>query len=177
MVLEATRKEPLPSPRVTPRPRLNTPEHGDQVSRRDPGWLSLGNAFEAERIRLETAVGSEEPELVVVIEVAQSVDAFLDKVENIEGLEFLFEDADERLPDDDFHLLRKPKGADEYRRTESTSLKSTVYFVFTDAAAVGQLLSMWAQFKEDRSIRLPLPWRKVFTQQVEDVRAGGPKIG
>ena len=124
--------------------------------------MSLGRAFEAERIRVETAVGSEEPELVVVIEVAQSVDAFLDRVESIEGLEFLFEDADERLPDDDFHLLRKPKGADEYRRTESSSLASTVYFVFTDAAAVRELLSMWARFKEDRSLRLPRPWKNVF---------------
>ena len=137
--------------------------------------MSLGKAFDAERIRVETAVGSEDPELVVVIEVAQSVNAFLDKVENVEGLEFLFEDADERAPDDDFHLLRKKKGADEYRRTESTSLASTVYFVFTDADAVRELLSMWVRFKEDRSVRLPQPWRKVFAQQVEDVRAWGPQ--
>ena len=175
MVLEATRKEAMPPPKPTPRPRLRTPEHSDQVTRRDPGWMSIRSAFEAERIRVETAVGPEEPELVVVIEVAQSVDAFLDKVESIEGFEFLFEDADERLPDDDFHLLRRRRGADEYRRTESRSLKSTVYFVFTDAAAVGELLSMWARFKADRSVRLPRPWRKVFTQQVEDVRAWGPQ--
>ena len=163
-----------PSP-PTPRALLHTPEHGDQTTRRDPGWTSIREAFDAERIRVETAVGSEEPELVVVIEVAQSVEAFLDKVENIEGFEFLFEDADDRLPDDDFHLLRKPKGADEYRRTESTSLKSTVYFVFTDAAAVVQLLSIWAKFKRDPSAPLPQPWKKVFTQQVEDVRAWGPE--
>ena len=79
------------------------------------------------------------------------------------------------MADEDFHLLRKPKGADEYRRTESTSLKSTVYFVFTDAAAVGQLLSLWARFKENPSAPLPRPWRKVFTQQVEDIRAWGPQ--
>ncbi len=126
-------------------------------------------------MRVETAVGSEEPELVVVIEVAQSVDAFLDTVENIEGLEFLFEDADDRAPDDDFHLLRKPKGAEEYRRMVSASLASTVYFVFTDAAAVRDLLSMWARFKADPSVRLPRPWRQVFARQVEDVRAWGPK--
>ncbi len=165
----------MPPPKPTPRPRLHTPEHGDQTTRRDPGWVAIRKAFDAERIRVETAVGSEEPELVVVIEVAHSVDSFLDKVENIEGLEFLFEDADERLPDDDFHSLRKPRGADEYRRTESMSLKSTVYFVFTDADAVRELLSMWARFKDDRSVRLPRPWRKVFTQQVEDVRAWGPQ--
>ncbi len=163
-----------PSP-PTPRALLHTPEHGDQTTRRDPGWTSIREAFDAERIRVETAVGSEEPELVVVIEVAQSVDVFLDKVENIEGFEFLFEDADDRAPDDDFHLLRKRTGADEYRRTASTSLASTVYFVFTDAAAVGQLLSIWARFKEDPSAPLPRPWRKVFTQQVEDVRAWGPQ--
>ena len=165
----------MPPPKQAPRPRLHTPEHGDQTTRRDSGWKAIRKAFDAERIRVETAVGSEEPELVVVIEVAHSVDAFLDKVENIEGLEFLFEEADERLPDDDFHSLRKPRGADEYRRTESTSLKSTVYFVFTDAAAVGQLLSIWRKFKEDPSAPLPQPWRKVFTQQVEDVRAWGPQ--
>jgi len=126
-------------------------------------------------MRVETAVGSEEPELVVVIEVARSVDDFLDTVENIDGLEFLFEDADDRPPDDDFHLLQKRRNADEYRRTASTSLASTVYFVFTDAAAVRDLLSMWKQFKENPSLRLPRPWRQVFAQQVEDVRAWGPK--
>ena len=175
MVLEATRKEAMPPLAQTPRPRLHTPEHDAQITRRDPGWVSLGNAFDAERIRVETAVGSEEPELVAVIEVAQSVEAFLGKVENIEGFEFLFEDADERSPDDDFYLTRKPKGADEYRRTESTSLKSTVYFVFTDAAAVRQLLSLWAKFKQDPSAPLPQPWKQVFTRQVEDVRAWGPQ--
>ena len=61
MVLEATRKEPMPPPPSTPRPRLHTPEHGDQTTRRDPGWMSLGKAFDAERIRVETAVGSEDP--------------------------------------------------------------------------------------------------------------------
>lgn len=73
----------------------------------------------------------------------------------------MFEDADERLPDDDFYLTRKPKGADDYRRTESKSLKSTVYFVFTAAAAVGQLLSLWVKFKQDPSAPLPQPWKKV----------------
>ena len=163
----------MPPTPPTPRARLHTPEHGDQATRRDPGWTSIRKAFDAERIRVETAVGSEEPELVVVIEVADSVDTFLDKVEKLEGLEFLFEDADDRLPDDDFHLLRKRKGADESQRIDSPSLASTVYFVFTDAAAVRELLSMWARFKDDPSVRLRQPWRKVFTQQVEDVRAWG----
>jgi len=165
----------MPPPQQTGRPRLHTPDHGDQVTRRDPGWASIRRAFDAERMRVETAVGSEEPELVVVIEVARSVDDFLDTVENIDGLEFLFEDADDRPPDDDFHLLQKRRNADEYRRTASTSLASTVYFVFTDAAAVRDLLSMWKQFKENPSLRLPRPWRQVFAQQVEDVRAWGPK--
>ncbi|MCY4175019.1 MAG: S8 family peptidase [Acidimicrobiaceae bacterium] len=175
MVLEATRKEAMPKPRSASRQRLHTPEHEAQVMLRTPGWNALRKAFDAERIRLETSVGSDDPELVVVIEVAQSADAFLEKVENIEGLEFLFENAEERLPDDDFHLLKKLKGADEYRRTGSESLKSTVYFVFTDAAAVKQLLSLWEKFRADPSVRLPQPWKKVFTQQVEDVRAWAPQ--
>ena len=175
MVLPVARKGLSPPPPPTPRPRLHTPEHGDQTARRDPSWRSIGSAFEAERIRVETAVGSEEPELVVVIEVAHSVDAFLDTVEKVAGLEFLFEDADDRQPNDDFHTERRTKGADEYRRTAATSLASTVYFVFTNAAAVRDVLSMWTRFKETPSVRLPRPWRKVFTQQVEDVRAWGPQ--
>lgn len=165
----------MPPPPSSPRPRLHTPAHSDQVARRDPSWTSIGRAVEAERIRVETAVGSEEPELVVVIEVAHSVDAFLETVENVEGLEFLFEDADDRQPDDDFHKLRKPKGAAAYRRTASASLASTVYFVFTNAVAVRELLSMWKRFRENPDARLRRPWRKVFTQQVEDVRAWGPQ--
>lgn len=175
MVLEAAGKEPIPPPRSTPRDKLHTPEHRDQAKSRDPGWAAIRSAFEAERMRVESEVGSEEPELVVVIEVAQSVEAFLEKVENIEGLEFLFEDADERVPDEDFHKLRKRRDADEYSRTGSTTLASTVYFVFTDAVAVAQLLSLWNQFKTDPSKPLPRPWKKVFTQQVEDVRPWGPQ--
>jgi len=110
-----------------------------------------------------------------VIEVAQSVDVFLDKVEGIKGLEFLFEDADERMPDDDFYFMRKSKGSDELQRIDSSTLNSTVYFVFTDAVAVEQLLSLWAKFKANPSVPLPQPWKKVFTQQVEDVRAWAPQ--
>ncbi len=175
IVLEPTRKEDMPPPRATPRPPLHKPESGDQITRRDPGWQSLRNAFDAERIRLRDSVGSEEPELVVVIEVAQSVDVFLDKVEGIKGLEFLFEDADERMPDDDFYFMRKSKGSDELQRIDSSTLNSTVYFVFTDAVAVEQLLSLWAKFKANPSVPLPQPWKKVFTQQVEDVRAWAPQ--
>lgn len=111
MVLEAAGKEPIPPSSQTPRDKLHTPDRRDQAQRRDPGWEAIRTAFEAERMRVETEIGSEEPELVVVIEVAQSVEEFLEKVENIEGLEFLFEDADERVPDEDFHKLRKRKGA------------------------------------------------------------------
>ena len=175
MVLEATRKGPMPPPRPAPRDRLHTPEPSDQAGRRDPGWRSIATALEAERIRVEGAVGSEEPELVVVIEVAQSVDAFLERVESIEGFEFLFEDADERAPDDEFHRLRRRNGSDGYRRTASTTLASTVYFVFTDAAAVQQLLALWDRFKDNPAAPLPRPWKQVFARQVEDVRAWGPQ--
>ena len=175
MVLEAAGKEPIPPSSQTPRDKLHTPDRRDQAQRRDPGWEAIRTAFEAERMRVETEIGSEEPELVVVIEVALSVGAFLEKVENIEGLEFLFEDADERIPDEDFYKLRKRKGASEYSRSESTTLASTVYFVFTDAAAVAQLLSMWNRFKTDPSKPLPRPWKDVFTQQVVDVRPWGPQ--
>ena len=55
----------MPPTQPTPRPRLHTPDHGDQTARRDPGWVSIRKAFDAERMRVETTVGSENPEDLV----------------------------------------------------------------------------------------------------------------
>lgn len=175
LVWESAAREPIPPTPARGRNRLRTPDVPTQATRRGPAWTALRKAYDAERLRVEEAVGSEEPELVVVIEVAKTVEEFLANVENIRGLEFLFEDADDRSPDDDFHMLKKQRDTGELRRVNSDTMSSTIYFVFTDAEAVADLLRLWDLYQSDKGARLPQPWRKVFNQQVEDVRPWGPR--
>ena len=64
--------------------------------------MSLGKAFDAERIRVETAVGYGGPRTALFRDRSVRVDLEIAvrssyKVENVEGLEFLFEDAEDRI--------------------------------------------------------------------------------
>lgn len=174
IVIGPTRVEPLPPSNRGGGKKLSKPDGTTQADRRGPGWGRLNDAIEAERIRVETTVGAEDPELVIVVEVADAVSDFLDRVEDIDGIEFLHEASDERAADDEFHQLRRERDG-TYSRTSADTLATSVYFVMTDAQAVQELLRLWKRFRENPSTPLPRPWKDIFAQQVDDVRPWSPQ--
>lgn len=135
--------------RQTPRdvPRLSTPGPSRQGERLTPQFQVLVEAFDAQRALLaDGQVDEVDPELVLVFDLAGSVQDFRNAIKNIEGLEFLSEFLDEASePDDDFHM------ASQGTRTEGVVLHS-LYLAMSNATAVAQLLSLFQQWQQDPEV-------------------------
>lgn len=125
-------------------PRLSRPSASRQGERLSPQFRALVEAFDAQRAELaDGQVEEVDPELVLVFDLAGSVQDFRNAIQRIDGLEFLSEFLDEDSePDDDFHMTSG--GA----RTEGT-VQHSLYLVMSNAAAVGQLLSLFQQWKDN----------------------------
>lgn len=88
-------------------PKVVGPSGRRQGERLTPRFKELADAFEAKRAELgEGAPVEADPSLVIVLDLAGSVEEFHKAVNKVEGLEFLAEMAgDEVDPDDDFYKL------------------------------------------------------------------------
>ncbi len=128
-------------------PRLSRPSVGRQSARLTPQFQALVDAFDAERAVLsEGHVDEVDPELVLVFDLAGSVQDFRNAIQHIEGLEFLSELLDEETaPDDDFHMTSQ--GA----RTDS-SVQHSLYMVMSNATAVTQLLNLFQRWRQDPNV-------------------------
>jgi hypothetical protein len=128
-------------------PRLSHPSPSRQGERLSPQFRALVEAFDARRAELaEGQVDEVDPELVLVFDLAGSVQEFRNAIQRIDGLEFLSEFLDEdSAPDDDFHMTSR--GA----RTDG-AVQHSLYLVMSNATAVGQLLSLFQQWKDDPNV-------------------------
>lgn len=143
------------------REKLHTPPPASQAGRHGPKLRELVDALASERAALQASVPTAEPEHVIVFEVAQSVERFVNAVSKIDGMEFLADiDEDDVAPDEDFYL------SDQAGRT-GKSVSRSLYLVLTNARAADELLSLWGRWtrKPDEKLARGLaPWRRVFTQ-------------
>jgi len=99
-----------------PKP-LSSARQGQRLA---PRLDELEAAFEAKRVYLQTTATGVEPEDVLVLETAGTVEEFFKAVAQIEGLEFLGEfDQDDIPPDDDFFDEDKAGEAKAYRGRRS----------------------------------------------------------
>lgn len=143
---------PLGSPsrreRVTrggPRPRLRGPGPARQQDRLDDSLRRLTDLFAAGNAST-TAQPAADPEQVLVFEIAGEVTDFVKAVGKVPGLEFLAEDAQDRLePDEDFAAVDREGRKHRYDRQ--------LYLVISDATAWQQVLGLWDDFQRGN----PLP--------------------
>jgi hypothetical protein len=92
-----------------PSSQPHLPGHGKQVARLGGQLTALQQDFDRYRASVSSSVAGFEPETVLVIEIAGSIDEFRQATEAI-GLEWLGEwDVDDIPPDDDF-FERNAKG-------------------------------------------------------------------
>jgi hypothetical protein len=103
-----------------------------------------------------------EPEKVLVLELAGTVDRFISAVRRIAGLEWLAEfDIDDLPPTSDFHRV----GDDELEK----SVRGQLFLVMSNRTAVDQLLSMWQRYSTDDAYQFPYgqtSMRDLFLQLV-----------
>lgn len=128
---------------------------------------TLQQDFDRYKASVSGSVAGFEPETVLVIEIAGSVNEFRQAVEAI-GLEWMGEwDVDDIPPDEDF-FERNTKG----ERTNK-AVKGRMFLSLGNEAGMRELLSLWEKWRDDK--KLPIgktKWRDVFNQTVQIRRWG-----
>lgn len=153
-------------------PRVVGPGTGRQGERISPQFRALVDAFDAERASV--AVGradSIDPELVLVFDLAGSVQDFRNAVSRVSGLEFLSELVDADIEaDDDFHLT-------DARGRIDGAVQHSLYLVMSNATAVTQLLNLFNQWRDEPQTQFAygLGRFKSAFQQLRAIRRWSPE--
>ena len=154
-------------------PKVVGPGGRRQDERLSPRFKELTDAFEAKRAELGEGTPIEaDPSLVIVLDLAGSVEEFYKAVNKVEGLEFLAEMAgDTTDPDDDFYIQ------DRGKERSKKAFKHSLYLVMSNAKAVDQMVSLFDRWKKDPKTKFEWglgKFKDVFSQLV-DLRRWGPE--
>jgi len=154
-------------------PKVVGPGGRRQGERLSPRFKELTEAFEAKRAELGEGTPIEaDPSLVIVLDLAGSVEEFYKAVNKVEGLEFLAEMAgDTTDPDDDFYIQ------DRGKKRSKKSVEHSLYLVMSNARAVDQMVSFFDHWKKGPKAKFEWglgKFKGVFSQLV-DLRRWGPE--
>lgn len=140
-----------------------TPQH--QGERLSPQFQVLVDAFDAQRAQLaDGSVDEVDPELVLVFDLAGSIQEFRSAIERVDGLEFLTELLDDSTDaDDDFHWARGGAATDD-------TVQHSLYMVMSNSTAVSQLLSLFQQWQATPDMKFEYGLAK-FRKAFEQLRA------
>lgn len=119
---------------------VHIPELARQRARITPQLTVLQQAFDAKRLKLQQTAPMENPELILVFEVAGTVEDFAKAVAKIPGLEWLVEWAEDQIaPDGDFFIEGK----------EDKSFSGRLFLMASNHEALAQLLALWTRYQND----------------------------
>lgn len=161
-------------PRDAPRPipRVRTPGPGRQGARLAPQFQVLQDALAGERAQLAESTDASDPELVVVFDLAGTVDGFLRACQGVEGLEFLADLQEDQVgADDDFFYEEAPG------EISDDGVPQSLYMVMSNAQAVEELVRLFSLWQQDPSVRFETglnPLKQVF-DLLRSVRRWGPE--
>ncbi len=140
-----------------------------QSRRLGPKFAALRRQFEQEATRVQTVLTGTEPEQVVVLEAANSVEELYKALERkrIPGFEWLEELDKEIEPDADFYFEDQPE----------MIIPGRVYLVMSNQTGIQQLLSLWDRFTTSPDEKFPHGWGRLkhIFEQLKDVRRWGIK--
>ncbi|MFA7482984.1 MAG: S8 family peptidase [Vulcanimicrobiota bacterium] len=153
-----------PVPRKTGRDipaSLDLPTPGRQKERLQAKFEAIQKALNSPNARITSSTAGTTPEEVIVLDVAGSVDSFLDAVAKVEGLDLLREFEVEKLePDDDFQIKGKAEKPFDGR----------LYLLMSNQKAMTQILAYWDQWQSHGKVdRGFAPFKNVFSR-LRDVR-------
>ena len=119
---------------------VHIPDIARQRARIAPQLTVLQQAFDAQRLKLQQTAPMENPELILVLEVAGTIEDFAKAVAKISGLEWLVEWAEDQIaPDNDFFIQGK----------EDKSFSGRLFLLASNQAALTQLLALWNRYQND----------------------------
>ncbi len=145
----------------------HVPDYGKQVVRLGAQLTALQQEFDRYKANISGSVAGLEPETVLVIEIAGSVNEFRQAVEAT-GLEWLGEwDVHDIPPDEDFFELNVKK------EPTGKAVKGRMFLSLGNEAGIRELLSLWEQWKNNQTLPAgKTKWRDVFNQMVHIRRWG-----
>jgi hypothetical protein len=163
---------PIPAGPPAFRPLPRGPSAGRQGQRLTPQFDALQQALAAQRVSAGAETEESDPELVVVFDVAGSVDGFMRAVAQVDGLSFLAEiEEDEHAPDDDFFVADRDGGPTD------DAVPETLYLVLTNTEAVAQLVRLFELWQADPTVTFErglAPLKDAFAH-LRAVRRWGPQ--
>ena len=149
--------------------QFHRPSPERQAERLSPQFERLQQTLEERRARLQMETRDLVPEEVVVLETVGTVDEFIRAVEAVPGMEWLAEvEAEEIPPDDNFFALDK-----DGKERQGKTLRGRVFMVFTNQAALQQMVSLWKRWLSDGRLPRNLEKWKTLFRQLRDVRNWG----
>lgn len=111
-----------------------------QRARIAPQLTVLQRAFDAQRLKLQQTAPMENPELILVLEVAGTVNEFAKAVANVPGLDWLVEWAEDQIePDADFYVEGK----------DDKAYPGRLFLLASNQEALTQLLALWERYQND----------------------------
>lgn len=138
----------------------HSPTRSDQAARLAPQLQNLQDSFFRYKASLSANVAGLEPETVLVIEIAGSVDNFKQAIDSTTGLEWLGEwDVDDVAPDEYFW------NENEAGEKTDKTISGRLFLSFGNEQGLRELLNLWKMWGGNK----PLPrgktkWRDVFSQ-------------
>ena len=125
---------------------LRVPGPGQQASRLNPQFQQLQQAMERRRLLLQGNPLGIQPEQVLVLETVGSIDAFVNAIRRIDGLEWLgeYEQVD-IAPDHGFEDKLSPE----------RPLRGQLFLVMTNQQALRELQGLFERWREDPEYTFP----------------------
>lgn len=138
----------------------HTPGIARQQARITSQLAVLQQAFANKRLSVTQIAPTENPELVLVLQIAGTVANLANAVRKVPGLEWLLESLEEDIaPDEDFY--------DEDKKAARKAYDGRVFLLGTNQEALEQLLALWSGYSLDRDVpfaRGLAPFKHVFGQ-------------
>lgn len=158
----AADREPLPQARGGSGIRRPSPE--EQGRRLSGKWAALQAAIDDERASVSASLAGNDPQLIIVLEVAGRLEDFSRAVVRIDGFEFLAEmDEDSLLDNTDTFA---------YEDDDSRVVPGTLYLMASNQQALAGVLDLWTLYQREPNESFPHGqnrWKSVF-QLLVDVR-------
>ena len=161
---------PIPTGTRRFKPGPRTPTAARQGQRLTPQFAALREALTAGRAQTADVTAEPDPELVVVFDVAGTVDRFVRAVAGIKGLELLAElDEDAIEPDEDFYYETDGEATGD-------AVPETLYMVMSNAQAVTELVRLFELWQANPDVTFErglAPLKQAF-KLLRAVRRWGP---
>lgn len=151
--------------------QLNLPPKENQIEEFENKITTLDRVLSNRTAYLSANSSGFTSEMILVFEIAGSLDDFYKAVSKTPGMEFLGESQTELEPSEHIYYVNNEREKEEEKKVDSR-----VFLTMTNKRALEELLSYWREYKKDKSsqdFRIGVTKFRNLFEQLTDVRPYG----